>query len=435
MYHSFRCYTWGMCLSMFILLMGQGMAVHAQKNETIRRLEGEHTSLREQINKSQSLLTETEKAVGHELADLQALEAQLLERKKYVARIESDMRAVDKEVRAVTKKIAELEKQLKARKDEYAYSVRYLRKQSTVHQRLIFIFSADNFNQMIRRMRYIVEYADYQKQQVTAILEKKEEIEQKKAELQEVKAAKVTLKKKVEEEKLKLQEAQKKQEVMVAKLKRKKRSIQKQLKEQQSREKALNKRIEEEIDREIRRLAKLEEMRKARERERAKKAKGKKKSTKPEAKPRRSEPVIHKKMKTYSTDREVGVAFVQNKRQLPYPIVGSYAYLSHFNKAKMQHGIKIYGKAPCHARAVFQGVVSVVFQVPSGARGIIIRHGNYRTVYANLKTPTVREGEKVKQGQDLGEIYADPLYNNRPTLLFEVRKGREALNPDSWLKR
>ncbi len=434
MYHTFRHYIGGICMSLFILLLGQGITVHAQSNATIRRLKGEHTSLREQINKSQELLTETQKSVGHELADLQALEAQLLERKRYVERIEADMRAVAKEVSVVTKKIAELEKQLEARKDEYAYSVRYLRKQSTVQQRLIFIFSADNFNQMIRRMRYIMEYADYQKQQVAAILEKKEEIEQKKAELQEVKAAKVTLKKKVEEEKDKLQEAQKKQKAMVAKLKRKKSSLQKQLKAQQKREKELNKRIEDEIDREVRRLAKLEEMRKARERERAKKA-GKGKSSKPEATPRRSESVVFNKMKTYSTVREIGTAFVQHKRQLPYPITGTYAYLSHFNKAKMERGIKIYGKVPCHARAVFQGVVTAVFDVPSGARGVILRHGDYMTVYANLKTPKVRAGQKIKQGQDLGEIYADPLYNNRPVLLFEVRKGREALNPDSWLKR
>ncbi len=435
MYHKSSFLTCSICLFVFTLLFIQVMPLHAQSNATIRRLQREHNVLQNQINKSQTLLTETKKSVGHELADLQALEAQLMERKRYVERIELDMRAIDHEVLTVTNKIVELEKQLKDRKDQYAYSVCYLRKQSSVHQRLIFIFSANSFDQMIRRMRYVMEYADYQKKQVATILEKKQEVEQKKIELQEVKKAKVILKKQVVIEKERLQQDQNNQKDMLTKLKRKRNSLQKQLLEQQRRSKALNKLIEDEIDKEIKRLAHLEEMRKAREKKQAEKNSVNKTASNPRVSPRRSSPTVFNAMKTYSTASEIGDAFVQYKRRLPYPITGTYAYLSHFDKAKMERGIKIYGECPCQAQAVFQGVVTVVFDVPSGARGVILRHGDYMTVYCNLKTTKVHAGEKVKQGQELGEIYADPLYNDRPVLLFEVRQGREALDPDTWLNR
>ncbi len=436
MYHKSSFLACRICLFVFTLFLMQVVPLHAQSNATIRRLQREHNVLQNQINKSQTLLSETKKSVGHELADLQALEAQLMERKRYVERIELDMRAIDREVLAVTNKIVELEKQLKERKDQYAYSVRYLRKQSSVQQRLIFIFSANSFDQMLRRMRYVMEYADYQKKQVASILEKKQEVEKKHIELQEVKKAKVALKKHVVEEKEKLQHDQNKQKSMLAKLKRKRNSLQKQLKEQQRRSNALNKLIEDEIDKEVKRVAKLEEIRKARERKHVEKKSNKTaRSASTSMSPRRSNTSVFNTMKTYSTASEIGEAFVQYKRRLPYPITGTYAYLSHFNKAKMERGIKIYGEPSCKARAVFQGVVTVVFDVPSGARGIILRHGSYMTVYCNLKTITVHAGEKVKQGQMLGEIYADPLYNNRPVLLFEVRRGREALDPDTWLNR
>jgi len=85
-------------------------------------------------------------------------------------------------------------------------------------------------------------------------------------------------------------------------------------------------------------------------------------------------------------------------------------------------------------RAVFDGKVSQIFYI-QGNNGVIIQHGNYRTVYANLSAIYVREGQTVDAKQSIGKIYTDSDNDNKTELYFQIYNGRAVMNPESWIAR
>ena len=97
-------------------------------------------------------------------------------------------------------------------------------------------------------------------------------------------------------------------------------------------------------------------------------------------------------------------------------------------------GIDIETPQGASARAVFDGEVSSVFHVSGYQNVVMLRHGNYLTVYAGIDSLAVKKGDKVKAGQTIGAIYSDPDDGNRTVLHFEVRRERAKLNPEDWVK-
>ena len=135
-------------------------------------------------------------------------------------------------------------------------------------------------------------------------------------------------------------------------------------------------------------------------------------------------------------------SFEKNKGKLPFPLSGSYKIVAHFGRQKHPElryvqtensGIDIETTPGTKARAVFNGVVSRIFVTPGYNSTIIVRHGNYLTIYANLSEVYVRAGEKVSTGQNLGKIYSDSQDGNRTILTFQLWKERTKLNPELWL--
>jgi murein hydrolase activator len=134
--------------------------------------------------------------------------------------------------------------------------------------------------------------------------------------------------------------------------------------------------------------------------------------------------------------------FERNQGRLPWPtsngfISGHYGIQPH---AVLKHvttnnkGIYIQTPAGSSARAVFDGVVTQQFYI-QGSKGVIIQHGNFRTVYANLTQVFVREGEHVSAKQAIGKIYTDDENDNKTELYFQIWNGRNMLNPESWIAR
>ncbi|MBR3896572.1 MAG: peptidase M23, partial [Bacteroidaceae bacterium] len=132
----------------------------AQTNKKIEELKSKHGELQEQIKQSESLLLSTQKDVKSQLNDLNLINSRLAERRKYIKTIEQDMAQLDAEVSRLEKQMKQLQTELKEKQKRYAESVRYLRKHRSIEDRLMFIFSAENLNQMYRRLRYVAEYAD-----------------------------------------------------------------------------------------------------------------------------------------------------------------------------------------------------------------------------------------------------------------------------------
>lgn len=97
-------------------------------------------------------------------------------------------------------------------------------------------------------------------------------------------------------------------------------------------------------------------------------------------------------------------------------------------------GIDIQGKPGAQARAIFDGKVAAVFQL-NGLFNVLIRHGNYISVYCNLSSASVKAGDTVKTKQSIGQVFSDGTDNGRTVLHFQLRREKEKLNPEPWLNR
>ena len=419
------------CLCLLLPLM-------AQSNKLIKELESKRGALQKQIAESESLLQTTTKNVGSQLKGLAALTGQIEERKRYILAINSDMDAIDRELVSLERQLNQLQKELKDKKTKYAASVNYLYRNHTIQDKLLFIFSAQTLEQTYRRLRYVREYASYQRMQGEEIQKKQKQINDKRAELTEARKAKENLLKERENEKTTLERQEKEQKALVDSLRKKQRSLQSEINKKRKEANQLNARIDRLIAEEIEKARKRAEEEARREAAARKKAE---KTESPSATKPKAEPLEAYTMN--KADRELSGSFASNRGKLPVPVTGPYIITSHYGEytvpglkgVKLDNkGIDLQAKPGAQARAVFNGKVAAVFQL-NGLFNILVRHGAYISVYCNLSTASVKADDMVKTGQTLGTIFSDGADGGRTVLHFQLRREKEKLNPEPWLNR
>lgn len=429
-------------LLVLLLAVCLGLPSLAQTNQKIEDLKSQRGQLQEQIKRSESLLLSTQKDVKSQLGDLALINSQLEERRKYIRAMELEMSALDADILKQEKQLKQLQADLKQKQQKYAQSVRYLRKNRSIEEKLMFIFSAEDLNQMYRRLRYVTQYADYQRLQGNQLKQKHAEVETKRKQLLATREEKTLLLAQREEERSQIETKEKQQRALVNQLQKRQRNLQAELKKQRQQSQRLNAQIDKLIEQEIaaakRRAAEEERKRKAAAQ---KAAAGKKKG---EATPASSTKKGGKEvpmMAEYTGDRQLSGVFEKNKGRLPMPITGSYAIVSRFGQyavaglknVKLDNkGIDIKGQKGAQARSIFDGEVSAVFQF-GGYTNVLVRHGSYISVYCNLASTTVKQGQKLKTHDPIGTVATDASGNT--ILHFQLRKETTKLNPEQWLGR
>ena len=423
-----------LCLTCLFLLDAS-----AQTNKKIQELENQRNELQQQIAESETLLRSTNKDVKSQLDNLALINGQIADRKKYIGAIERDVQSLNGEINTLQRQLNSLQKDLKDKKKKYEASVQYMYRNKSIQEKLMFIFSAENLSQTYRRLRYVREYADFQRLQAVEIERKQKQVEAKKAELELTRAAKEKLLKESEDEKKKLEKQEKEKQTILNGLKRKQRNIQSEINKKRRSADKLNARIDRLIEEEIEKARKRAEEQ-ARKEGKAERNKGK---AKPDPKPAASTKPATKgtvdKFRMNTEDRQLSGSFEKNKGILPMPITGPYVIVGRYGQYAVtknvrldNKGIDIRGKEGAKARAVFDGEVSAIFQY-NGLNNVLIRHGNYISVYCNLSTVSVTKGTKVKTRQEIGTVQKDASGN--PVLHFQLRKETAKLNPEVWLGR
>ena len=424
------------------------MPLLAQSNKLIKELEDKRGALQKQITETETLLKTTKKDVGSQLSGLAALTGQIEERKRYILAINNDVESIDGELGTLERQLGRLQRDLKDKKKKYDSSVQYLYKNRSIEEKLMFIFSAKSLEQIYRRLRYVREYATYQRLQGQEILKKQEQVNRKKAELQQVRPAKANLLKERETEKTKLESQEKEKRTLVANLQKKQKGLQGEINKKRREANQLNARIDRLIAEEIekaRKRAEEETRREAAARKAAEKnssdGKTEKSASTSTSERRKVTPV-----ETYSmskADRELSGSFANNRGKLPMPISGAYIITSHYGQYNVEglrnvkldnKGIDIQGKPGAQARAIFDGKVAAVFQL-NGLFNVLIRHGNYISVYCNLSSASVKSGDNVVTKQTIGQVFSDGADGGRTVLHFQLRREKEKLNPEPWLNR
>ncbi len=431
------------CLVVLICCFVIVTTLFAQSNKLIKELESKRGALQKQIAETESLLKDTKKDVGSQLNNLAVLTGQIDERKRYIASMTKDVSAIDRELGSLRRQLRGLRKDLKDKKKKYESSVKYLYKNKSIEEKLMFIFSADDLAKMYRRLRYVREYATFQRLQGEQIVKKQEQINKKRAELNQVKAAKEKLLKGREDEKHKLESQEKKKRTLVANLQKKQKALQNEIRKKRREANQLNAKIDRLIAKEIEKARKRAEEEARREKAARQKNKSKGKSRKTESTSRRRKARPLEKYSMSKADRKLSGNFASNKGRLPMPISGSYIIVSHYGKYAVEglrnvkldnKGIDIQGRPGAQARAIFDGKVAAVFKL-NGLFNILVRHGSYISVYCNLSSASVKQGESVSTKQSLGEIFSDLAHNGRTVLHFQLRREKTKLNPEPWLNR
>ncbi len=379
------------------------------------KLQEKKTKIEEEINFTNKLLNETKKSRQTSLNQLIILKKQIGQRQELINTINLEIDDLEKEITSDKKKINELSGDLEELKEEYAKMIYYAYLNRSSYKRLMFIFSSEDFNQAYQRLKYFQQYTSFRKNQVREIQETQEELNQKIALREQQKESKKNLLSNKAKENQKLTREKDEKNNTVVLLQRKEKDLKKALREKEKAARKLQAAIEKIIAEEIRLAA-----------ERANKAgKGTSRLTSIALTPE---------------EMELSNTFSSNQGKLPWPsergiISGTFGEHAHpvLKGIKTKNnGVDILTNDGALARSIYNGVVTSVMSIPNYNNVVIIRHGEYLSVYSNLKEVYVKRGDEVEIKDNIGKVYTDPG-ESKTELHFELWKGKTLLNPELWL--
>lgn len=429
-------------ISLFLVL-----PLVAQNSKKVKELKQQQSKLKTELQKSKTQLDQTRKQVKTGQQNVDFLGLQMNNRLSRIHQLEQELDDLEADIIRLQKNITELDGEVRMRRQRLKAAVRNARALRVKTDPLEFVLSAKTFTQMYRRARYAREYVSYQHNLGEQILQKQAELLDAQNLLLAAKSQKSGVLHEVMLQRKDLNAQQVQERKKVAGLKKQESGLQGKVAEQQKQLAALDKKIEQVIAYEIEQARKKaeEEARKKAAEEAARKKKEAASSKPSQGKASNHSPSGEKeggrKSGTWLTaeDRQLNGSFEQNKGRLPVPITGQYMLGSRFgiyNVPGMKNvqldnkGTNYIGRPGARARAVFDGVVTSVFQF-AGARHVLVRHGSYISVYSNLSSTIVKKGQKVKTRDILGTVADDGSGNC--TLQFQLRKETAKLNPEAWI--
>lgn len=390
-----------------VILCTVVVSAYGQTNSVIEKMRRQRAEMEEQIARQEQILTSTESSISSQVSNLNIVTAKLKERTRMLETTRSEIRSLERETTRLEKEIAQLEKEHEQCKERYADACRFYQHQNSSFNPLTFILATESFREMSRRARYISEYSGSLREMADEITQKKDTLEDRKAQVELVKAEKVELQKVQRRNEEEARKEEKQQRTLVNQLKNKRTNLKKEIAAKQKQMNELSK----EIDRQIQLAIKEEQER------------------------NRQKDVPQEVIK-------LSGSFESNKRKLPIPITGPYLIVGEYgvqNVAGMKDvkqnnlGIDIQGQDGAQARAVFDGTVSSIFQQGKGQIGVLIRHGSYISVYCNLSETRLKKGDTVRTSDIVGNVQTSE--DGLPILHFQLHKESTRLNPSDWLRR
>ncbi len=422
-------------------------------SQSVNELKKRQEQTKKKIELTNKLLKETKNKQSSTVSKLTVLKKQISERENLIKDLNVEITLLDSNLSHLIYEKKDLERRLLSLKNDYAKMIYHAYFYRNPYDKYLFILSSESFNQAYRRFRYMQEYSEYEKEQSIKIQAVVDSLAGKEKQIvQTINEKDVVLKGKEQETK-RLQATRSTQQSMLNDLTKKEKKLSKDLRIQQKQANELNAKIQELIAREIaeaERKAREKQRREqeaaakaAAEREKAQQAKGVQKpettSTASTTKPAATIPPP-----SIMTKEETLIAggFEKNMGRLSMPVRGiitgrfgvhPHPVLKHVEVNNK--GIYIQAEPNSDASAIYEGEVTQVFAIPGSNNAVIVKHGNYRTVYANLTTTYVKVGAKVTAKQKLGKIYVDSENDNKTELYFMVYKNSSLENPEKWLAK
>lgn len=466
----------GRYLALLLLLLG-GLAstykatAQGRKSKALQRLEQERKQLLRSIEASDKKLQQLRRDTRSEEQTLRTVQAQVAQRRQVVAVLGSEVSGLQARLDTLSGHISHLHRRESALLLRYRAALIQLQQIDTHVDPLLFVLSSKNPTEAHERQRFLSRYTTAVRQASEALRSTRTEIEATKAEVGRTHSEKEQLLSQREAEKKKLETEEQQHSAQVKTLQGKQQLLAQDLSKQQRKVEDLDRKIQAQVEAEIlaaqRRAAEQQRRREEalRRREEARRRQAQRaeatpppttrstrdKSTPPppplppaEDAPEERRAATPGGYAMDANERALASSFEQNKGRLPAPIRGSYSILrtfgvhQHSEHSRVQvnsSGVDFGLNGDSRAYAVFSGVVSRVFLIPGYGTAIILRHGNYLTVYANLSSVAVSTGARVATGQSLGSVGASPDGSAGRLLHFQLWHERTKLNPLAWIKR
>ncbi len=408
------------------------------QTEDKSQLEKERQDIQKELRQIQGEYDNLKKNKKQIVGQYNLIDRKIKLQNKYISNISKELRMIDDDIYLSNVEIYRLSKLLDTLKAQYSRSVVYAYKNRSNYDFLNFIFSADNFNDAIKRIAYLKSYRNYREQQVSTIKETQALITRRKEEQLGKKRQKDDALKNQTEQAKNLEGQKKEKNEVLSQLKSQEKDLQKQIAAKKKKDRELQNAIASLVRREI-------EAAKKKAADEA--AKNKTVTTNPTAS---TLPEVTKKPATKTEsylefnaeDRALGASFESNKAKLPWP-VDQGNVCTHFGFYQIE-GTKINDNSPgisictpqagANVKAVFDGEVKAVFNI-GDTKSVMIQHGKYFTVYSNLGSVNVSKGAEVKRGQLIGKVGEDESDGEGGKLDFLLMIENKNVNPEQWLRK
>lgn len=407
-------FGWIYFIAAFLLLVVCNNVL-AQGNK--RDLEKKRERLQHEINETNKLLKLTEKNKNATQAQLDALRKKISLRNELINSINVEIKSLSGEIDKTGKSIDSLEQQMKQLREDYAAMIQFAQRNRNKYQTMMFVFAADDFNQAYKRLKFLKQFTENRRIHVEQIAEVQSSLNSKKADLQQKKNEKTGLKQSQESQRKNLESEKKEQDKMMVNLQASEKSLRKKL-EAKIRDKA-------KLDKAIAAL-----VRKEIEAAKKKAVKAGKKN------------VTNENVFTLTPEaQQLSNSFANNKGSLPWPVekgrisetFGEHQHPLLKNVTTKNDGIDIRTAKGSSVRSIFSGEVTGTVNLPNGS-AVIIRHGEFLSVYSNLDEVFVTKGEKVTTKQNIGRVRTDSDSGNAD-LNLQIWKGFTKLNPIVWIAK
>lgn len=386
-------------------------AIHGfSQSDKREELESRRLQLQQEIKRINDLRSTNLRKEKSILTEVEDLNQQIRSTENLIKVTNQQANLLTREMNANQQKISQLREELVKLKEDYAGMVQKSYRSKSQQSRVMFLLSAESFLQAYKRLQYMKQYTNYRKQQGDEIKQRTVQLQELNNNLAEQKKTKDKLVAENRKTRAQLEENRKAQQSLIASIRKKEGQFASELREKQRQITA--------IDREIERII--------------------------------AESIARNNRETGSTSREIfeltpearalAANFESNKGKLPWP-VRSGVLSMHFGEQRhpvvttttiTSNGVRIDTEEGGKARAIFSGTVSEVQAVPGANKAVMIRHGDYISVYNNLNKISVKRGDEISLGQELGEV-ATSRTTGKTTLHFLLYKNNQKLNPEDWI--
>ena len=458
--HQLRhCLTLALLLASCLLALTPEVAAQGRKSRTLQRLEQERKQLLRSIEASDKKLQQLRRDTRNEEQTLRTVKEQVEQRRQVVAVLGNEVSGLQARIDTLSGHIGRLHRREGALLLRYRAALVQLQRIDTHIDPVLFVLSSQNPAEARERQRFLSRYSKAVREASVALRTTRTEIEATKAEVGRTHSEKEQLLSLREAEKKKLEAEEQQRAAQVKDLQGKQQVLAQDLSRQKQKAEDLDRKIQAQVEAEIVAAQRRAEARRRRQTQRTQPTpppstgrSGRDKGTTPPPPPpppADDEPEERRAATPggYAMDaneRALASSFAQNKGRLPAPIRGSYSILRTFgvhqhsehNRVQVNSsGVDFGVNGDSRAYAVFSGVVSRVFVIPGYGTAVILRHGNYLTVYANLSSVAVSTGSRVSTGQAIGSVGASPDGSLGRLLHFQLWHERTKLNPLAWIKR